>query len=315
MAFGYRRWRAKRIAELESAGEVVETARGPVEFSRRGGSPNVVLFHGGPGGHDQGFAADPLVEAGFGNITPSRPGYLRTPLSVGRTFEEQADAIAALLDALEIDQVAVYGLSAGGPCAIQFAARHPDRTRVLLLACAVTQRYRPEIPAWARALFLSSMGTWLQLLMFDRFPESSIQGLLREESTYSAKERTREAARIARDPRLLGITRQLLEAFTPYDLRKAGLDNDLVQLAAIEHLPFEKIRCPTLIAHGTADGDAPFADAEAARRRIRNAELYRMEGAWHLLNLSVGADALIARQLQFLKEHFAADVERRANST
>jgi len=309
MAFGYGKWRARRIAELESAGEVVETERGPVEFSRRGASPYVVLFHGGPGGHDQGFAADPLVEAGFGSITPSRPGYLRTPLSAGRTFEEQADAIAALLDALEIDQVAAYGLSAGGPCAIQFAARHPDRARALLLAGAVTQSYRPEIPAWARALFLSSTGTWLQLLMFDRFPEISIRQMLGEESTYSAKERAREAARIARDPRVLGIARQLVTTFTPYDLRKTGLDNDLVQLAAIEHLPFEKIRCPTLIAHGTADGDAPFADAEAARRHIPNAELYRMEGAWHVLNLSAGANGLVTSQVQFLEKHLAASVE------
>lgn len=311
MPLGYGRWRAKRVAELESASEVVETARGPVEFSRRGSSPYVVLFHGGPGGHDQAFATDPLVEAGFGSITPSRPGYLRTPLSVGRTPEEQADAIAALLDVLGIDQVVAYGLSAGGPYAVQFAVRHPRRTCALLLACAVTQTYRPEVPGWARALFLTSMGTWLQLLMFDRFPETSIGELLRQESTFSGRERAREAARIARDRRLLGIARQLVASLTPYDLRKAGLDNDLVQLAAIGHLPFEKIRCPCLIAHGTADGDVPFASAEAAQRHIPRAELHRMEGAWHVLNLSVGADGLVASQLEFLKKHVASNADAR----
>src|SRR5262245_23674301 len=143
MFLGYSKWRSMRVAELERGSEIVETTRGPVEFSRRGASPYVVVFHGGPGGHDQAFAAEPLVAAGFGSITPSRPGYLRTPLPVGRSLEEQADTIAALLDALDIDKVAAYGLSAGGPYAIQFAARHPDRTRALLLACAVTQRYRP----------------------------------------------------------------------------------------------------------------------------------------------------------------------------
>lgn len=305
MAFGYGKWRARRIAELESTAEVIETKRGPVEFSRRGVSPYIVLFHGGPGGHDQSFAVDPLVEAGFGSLTPSRPGYLRTPLATGRTFEEQADAIAFLLDALAIDQVAAYGVSAGGPCAVQFAARHPDRARALLLACAVTQNYRPEIPAWARALFLSPTGTWFQQLMLDRFPEASVQGLLREESTYTAQERAREAKRIARDPRLLGVARQLVTTFTPYDLRRPGLENDLVQLAAIGRLPLETIRCPTLIAHGTADGDVPFASAEAAQRRIPNAAFHRVEGGWHVLNLSEGANGLVAAQVQFLGKHLA----------
>ena len=310
MAFGYGKWRARRISELNDTSEVVETERGPVEFARRGALPYVVLFHGGPGGHDQGFAADPLLEAGFGSITPSRPGYLRTPLSIGRTYEEQADVIAALLDALGIDQVAAYGVSAGGPCAVQFAARHPHRVHALLLACAVTQRYRPEVSAWARALFLSPTGTWLQLLMFDHYPEASMRELLRQESTYSAKERATEAARIATNPRLLRIARQLVATLTPYDLRKAGLEYDLVQLAAIERLPLKEIRCPTLIAHGTADADVPFTSAEAALRRIPNAQLCRMDGAWHVLNLSEGADGLVASQVQFLKNHLAANVRK-----
>jgi pimeloyl-ACP methyl ester carboxylesterase len=307
MAFGYSGWRARRIAELDSPSQIVDTERGPVEFARRGTSPYVVLFHGGPGGHDQGFAADPLVEAGFGSITPSRPGYLRTPLSVGRTYEDQADAIAALLDALRIEQVAAYGISAGGPCAIQFAARHPHRVRALLLASAVTQRYRPEVSAWARALFLSSTGTWLQLLLFDRYPETFLRELLRQESAYSARERVTEAARIAGDARLLRISRQLVETFTPYDLRKTGLENDLLQLATIDRLPLGEIRCPSLIAHGTADGDVPFASAEAAQRHIPNAQLYRMDGAWHVLNLGIKAGALVARQMQFLEKHLVAN--------
>ena len=151
------------------------------------------------------------------------------------------------------------------------AAAVAEHALALLLACAVTGTYRPEIPAWARLLFLSSPGTWLQLLMFDRFPQSAIAGLLREESTYTAKERTREANRIARDPRLLGIARQLVATFTPYDLRRAGLDNDLVQLAAIAQLPLERIRCPTLIAHGTADEVVPYASLEHAAKGLRAA--------------------------------------------
>ena len=47
----------------------------------------------------------------------------------GRTFQAQADAVAALLDALSIDAVAAYAISGGGPSAIELAARHPDRVK------------------------------------------------------------------------------------------------------------------------------------------------------------------------------------------
>ena len=303
MAFGYARWRARRIAELEGGSEVVETARGPVELARRGEPPFVLLLHGGPGGHDQAFPADPLHRAGYGVLAPSRPGYLRTPLATGRTYEEQADAFAALLDSLGIDRVAAYGLSAGGPCAIQFAARHPDRTSALLLACAATQTYATEISRWTRALFLSGAGTRLQLLLFDRFPRFAVRQLLDQESSLPASDKARLAAEIADAPQKRALARQLASSLTPYDVRADGLDNDLVQLAAIGRLPFERVECPALVAHGTADADVSFANAELAASEIPNAELYAMEGGWHLLNLSDGADAFERAQVEFLNKH------------
>lgn len=303
MALGYASWRGRRIEALERASEVVETARGPVELARRGQAPFVLLFHGGPGGHDQGFAADALLRAGFGVLAPSRPGYLRTPLESGRTWPEQADAMAALLDALGVDRCSPYGVSAGGPAAISFAARHPDRAAALLLACAVTQRYAPEVPAWARALFLSGAGTWAQLLLFDSFPRFTVRQLLNQESTLPARENARLAREIAESPAKLALARQLVATLTPYDLRRAGLENDLVQLAAIERLPFEEVRCPALVAHGTADADVPFADAKVAAREMPKAELLRVENGWHLLNLSDGAEDFERAQVDFLRKH------------
>ena len=303
MAFGYAGWRAKRQAELESSSQVVETTSGLVEFSKIGDPPFVLVLHGGPGGHDQGFAATSLAKAGYGIITPSRPGYLRTPLSTGATFAEQADAFAALLDALEIDRVVPYGLSAGGPPAIQFAARHPERAYALLLACAVTQHYAPVIPKWASAVFLSGTGTRLQSQMFDLFPRQLIRVLLDPARSLPEADKKRLASAIASSHEQRAIARRLVSMLTPFDLRKAGLENDLVQLAAVDQLPFDRVECPALIAHGTADADVPFADAQRAAREIPRAELYTLERGWHLLNLSDGADAFEHRQIEFLRTH------------
>lgn len=150
MIFGNKKWLASRLDELEGASEVMDTSHGPVEFSLQGSAPYMLVFHATPGGHDQNMAGTPFLEAGLGVITPSRPGYLRTPLATGQTFEDQADANAALLDALGVDRVVVHGISGGGPAAIQFAARHPGRTYALLLSSAVTQAHSWDIPAWSR---------------------------------------------------------------------------------------------------------------------------------------------------------------------
>ena len=66
----------------------------------------------------------------------------------------------------------------------------------------------------------------------------------------------------------------------------------------------EDIWYPTLIAHRTADGDVPFSHAEAAYRSIPNAQLHRMEGAWHLLWVDEGAEEMLQTEVEFAKAHF-----------
>jgi pimeloyl-ACP methyl ester carboxylesterase len=236
---------------------------------------------------------------------------LRTPLATGQAFEEQADALAALLDVLEVEQVVAYAFSGGGPSGIQFAARHPERTRALVLSCAVTQAHRWNFPAWARLLLRSATIFRLQIWLLDKFPRAMINAMLEGESTYDASERARVATMIANTPDSLRFMRQGVASQTPMEPRMAGLNNDLEQIAAIDKLPLEDVQCPTLICHGTADGDVPFSHAEAAYGSIPNAQLYRMEGAWHLLWVDEGAEEMVQAQVEFVKAQLA---EREAGS-
>ena len=126
----------QRIEALQANGTLVETSVGLVEYNAVGGSSDNVLlfFHGTPGGYEQSIGA---VE-GAQVITLSRPGYLGTPLSTGATPAEQARAAAALLDVLEIEEVAVMGASGGGPAAYSFAAHYPERTIGLVAMEAIS---------------------------------------------------------------------------------------------------------------------------------------------------------------------------------
>ena len=124
--------RSRARSRLRENSLLIDTARGVVETARRGAGPTVLVLHGAAGGYDMGLALRPHSRS-FQTLSISRPGYLRTPLSAGRTAGEQADLTAALLDALELDQVAVMGASAGGPSAIEFALRYPQRCWALVL--------------------------------------------------------------------------------------------------------------------------------------------------------------------------------------
>ena len=135
----YRRWLRRVTLRASSDSQIVDTALGRVEYGVRGDGPVVLHFHGGNVGHGGWFFLEHLVTAGYRVLTPDRPGYLGTPIENGGTPERQADLAAALLDTLGIDRVAVVGLSAGGPGAIQFClyqkARPHNSIRAFLTAC------------------------------------------------------------------------------------------------------------------------------------------------------------------------------------
>lgn len=103
--------RRRLRASLAAQSQVIQTPVGPVEYIDVGEGPVVVHVHGMLGGFDHWKWCWFLVKAGFRVIMPSRPGYLRTPLASGRTPAEQVVLLAALLDALGVDQAALYAYS------------------------------------------------------------------------------------------------------------------------------------------------------------------------------------------------------------
>ena len=121
-----------------------------------------------------------LVEEDFEIIAPSRPGYLRTPLSAGRRPAEQADTLAALIDTLGIPGVAILASSSGARVAVEFAVRHPAKLWALVLVSAVAGEHeylkseaKPEgmeFPALAPDAFTNEIGGMLCLDEAERNP-------------------------------------------------------------------------------------------------------------------------------------------------
>ena len=97
------------------------------ESGRPGGRP-VLRVPGTPGSRFS-IRADrtPWFERELWVITTERPGLGASTRLEGRGFDEPSDDVVAILDALGIDALPVYGASGASPHILALAARHPDR--------------------------------------------------------------------------------------------------------------------------------------------------------------------------------------------
>ena len=112
------------------------------------GSP-LVLLHAFP--LDSGLwraQRNDLADAGFRVITPDLPGFGGTSLSrADPSLDVMADEVAALLDALELEQAVVGGLSMGGYVTMAMLRRHPQRLRAIVLADTKAAADTPQAAA------------------------------------------------------------------------------------------------------------------------------------------------------------------------
>jgi pimeloyl-ACP methyl ester carboxylesterase len=287
----FTQWRNEVTKNLMRDATVVQTALGPIEYADIGHGPPVLLVHGDPGGYDQIYQVLKLQHAEngvFRYIIPSRPGYLRTPLSVGRTPKEQAEAFAALLDALKIDKVSVIGGSGGGPSAIEFAALYPERCVALVLEAAITMKIVAPKPSFAEATIKNTVGYDVSFWLLKNQFVAGLQ------------------AKDPNDPEITAIATAILNSAVPYAKRRDGWDNDTDQWTKLAELPLASIRCPTLILQGAADQNVPPAQAELAHSQIAGSKLVTLPGQdhWMLITKHKELDGL---SHAFLVEHWSGN--------
>ena len=106
-----------------------------------GDGPVELVFVGPMVSHVELFWAMPEFKAFFDQLATfcrvvlfDKAGVgLSDPIPKVRLLEERAAEIEAVMDAVGFAKAAVFGMSEGGPQAIVFAAKRPERTRALIL--------------------------------------------------------------------------------------------------------------------------------------------------------------------------------------
>jgi pimeloyl-ACP methyl ester carboxylesterase len=269
---------------------ITKTAKGPIEYRLEGSGPTIVVLNGGHCSRESRLSHEQLAEHGFSVLTPSRPGYDSTPSEVGKTAQEAADALAALLDTLQIPVVDMIGISAGGPTALAFAQRHPNRTRKLILESAMATDWDEQTKRRSRIPFgRAEKVTWAFMhTMLKLFPTVMIKILMRDLTVLNVDEVVKQMSEAD-----LAFVKRMIQT----SRSGTGFLNDIEH--SVDNLA--TITRPVLVMYSPNDKTVSPKNAQRVADEISTCELYEVPSDTHLIWIGKSANDVWEKRLSFLR--------------
>lgn len=236
-----------------------------IAYDDAGAGVPLVLVHGFPVDRRTWRPQVPALSTRCRVIALDLPGHGDSSATGAYAMESLADVLAGFLDALGIDRTVLLGYSMGGSIALEFARRHPERLRGLVLYAARAVADSPEEAITREALaevadLLDSQPIVVEEVMLDLASEPAIA-------------RGGEVARAVRE----------MVASTPRLTFKQGLQALARRPDYTATLP--AIPCATLVVVGERDAVTPPAFSEEMAARVPNARMAVLPGAGHFANL------------------------------
>jgi len=273
-----------RKAHLLAGSEILKTGQGDIEYTVQGRGSPIMSLHGAGGGYDQGlWAAKIAFGEGYKNISVSRYGYLRTPIPKNASIKSQAALYKNLLDHLNIQKAIVFGSSAGGPSATQFANDYPERTAALILLSAVSEASAPgDKPGFYVGIIHAVQRSDYMYWLAAKFMQATILNLMGVPAYVHAKF----------TPVQKQLAQEMLNTMHPMTQRYPGTVNDgeMIQRRAAWT---DTISAPTLILHAKDDALVSYHHAEHAHEAIKGSQL---------VSFSTGGHGLLS-QMDAVREH------------
>jgi class 3 adenylate cyclase len=173
-------------------------------------------------------------------------------------LEDEVADIDAVLDAAGSDRVVIQAYAAGGPMAIEYAARRPERTLALVLYAAIVATEQDDEATWADT------------------PEARLERLARLRDRWGTGANIeRMAPSVAQDARMRAWMGRLeRQSVTPGGFMQIAANLQGVDVR--QHLP--TLRVPTLVLHRTGDQLIDVGHSRLAASRIPGARLVELPG-------------------------------------
>jgi len=176
------------------------------------------------------------------------------------TMELHADDLAALLDALGIQQAHIGGISYGAEVSMAFALKYPQRARSLILSSAVSHSeplLKAMIESWRKTVVARDADLFFQVSYWMNFSQAWIE----------ANQTTLQATAQRYHSLDFDALLELIDCFLGMDLTAR----------------LGEIQAPTFVMVGERDILKPRHYAEIIAGAIRGAELVVVPGSGHAL--------------------------------
>jgi pimeloyl-ACP methyl ester carboxylesterase/DNA-binding CsgD family transcriptional regulator len=194
---------------------------------------------------------------------------LSDPVAAVPTLRQRVDDLGAVLDAADSARAVVLGYSEGGPTAIGFAVRVPERVHGLILYGAASRAPPPEIAGQ----YLDAVGRWGQGASVELLTPSLLPSSTQRET----------AAALERAAASPAMAAALVEAVIRTDVRPL--------------LP--KVAVPTMVIHRQGD-PIKVEEGRYLAGHIPGAEYVELAGADHLPWVG-DTDAVVAPVARFVR--------------
>ncbi len=230
-------------------------------FKEAGGGDTIVFLHG-IGGNRHAFDAQ-LSELSrrYRCVSWDMPGYGGSPAMAEMTFAGLSDALAALLDHLDLPSAHLVGHSMGGMVAQTLALARPDRVRSLVLA-QTTARFGKPGSDWQEQ-FLDSR---LKPLEEGKTPAQFARELITAMFGDPSRTEAIDQAVATMSPLPADVYRQVLTCLVGFDLQAS----------------LSEIRAATLCLAAEFDQTAPPRTMEKMAAQIPAGRYDCLPGAGHL---------------------------------
>jgi pimeloyl-ACP methyl ester carboxylesterase len=279
---------------LATNSELLAIPNGRIEVASVGEGAPVLVCHGTLAGYDQGLGiASLFMGHGYRFLAVSRAGYLRSDLETGSTGETQADSYTQLLDVLDIPSVAVIGVSGGGPSALQFALRYPDRCWGVVMISAINQLPPPlprvmEILMGAQGVMGRFDFLWWLFYRYALSASMVLKGV-----------KPGSLSQVRQDRGKMKILKAMYRPAATTSLRIAGVTNDDRQIQNLPTHPPKGLTSPLLVVHSPNDPMVPYVHAEALAQVTPGARLVTVEEGGHV-GFIVQKELVVPEVINFL---------------